>query len=267
MTFQRHRPTAELLDVAAAQEGALADALEPFGYASPELLLRRKLLHRVDSKFVLRGDQLVQLLAQLPRDYAVLRAGVRRIASYRTLYFDTPDLQCFHDHRRGRRPRHKIRIRHYLDRGVTSFEIKSKLQGERTRKARVLLPYRVDALPDRALELAAEQGARFDGPLEPQLWMEFRRLTLLGLEHEERVTIDVGLTMGGREPVTLDGVVIAEVKQARFSARSPIMTALRDARLRPTSASKYCTGIALTRDGVRLNRLLPALRVIERART
>lgn len=246
-------------------ELALADILEPFALASPELLLRRKLLRRTDSKFVFHAASLRELLLPLQRDYLLVSAGTRRIATYRTLYFDTPDLQCFHAHRRGRRPRHKIRLRHYPDRQLSFFEIKTKKSEVITQKVRVDVAYGVDVLTDRALELVRTHGSFLAGPLEPQLWTNFRRLTLVGTSTDERVTIDIAVRVGpAGSLVDLEHVAIAEVKQDGLRGRTPVMSVLRAAGLRPASASKYCTAIALTREGVRLNRLLPALRSIRR---
>jgi hypothetical protein len=261
------RSTINELAVADAREDALADVLAPFPLATPALLEERRLLRRADSKFVFRAERLPDLLSWLRRDYAVLRAGSHRFATYRTLYFDTPDLRCFHDHRRGRRPRHKVRLRHYLDRRVSFFELKTKKSDVLTDKHQIASPYLQDTLPVAAFELLGVHFPSLAGPLEPQLWTNFRRLTLIGLGTNERVTIDTDLQVG--IPGALEDlahVAIVEVKQSPFCMRTPAMAALRGARLQPTSASKYCTALALTRHGLRVNRLLPALRIIERTR-
>jgi hypothetical protein len=252
-------------DSVTSRERALADVIRPFSVAGPELLVERKLLHRTDSKFVFRVDALAEILMQLRGDYAVVHAGTRCLATYHTLYFDTPELQCFHAHRRGRRPRHKVRLRHYPDRRVSYFEIKTKKSEFVTQKVRADVEYGIDTLPDRATDLVRAHGPSLTGPLEPQLWTDFHRLTLVGLRSDERITFDLDLRVGHTGSLfAINGVAIAEVKQSAFCAQTPVMLALRSAGLRPTSASKYCTAMALTREGLRLNRLLPSLRLIER---
>jgi hypothetical protein len=260
--------TEELVAAAESREDELAGILDPFAMASPELLRRRSLLRRTCSKFLLRADDLPDLLWWLRRDYAVLRAAGRNLASYRTLYFDTPELQCFHDHRRGRRPRHKVRIRHYPDRRLTFFELKTKQSDLITHKRRLDLPYGDSALSERAHDLLRQHAGALDAALDPQVWTNFRRLTLIGLERNERVTIDTDLQIGPAGRVErLGHVAVMEVKQAPFCGRTPVMIVLRAAGLQPISTSKYCTALALTRPGLRLNRLLPGLRAIERMRT
>src|SRR5262245_34239806 len=102
----------------------LAAAFDRFPEAPLELLADRELLRRIDSKYVLPASGLPELAAGLGDGYAVLRVPTGSVAAYRSLYFDTPDLRSFHDHRRGRRIRHKIRVRHYPDREVSFLEIK-----------------------------------------------------------------------------------------------------------------------------------------------
>jgi len=80
------------------------------------------LLNRIDTKFLLTVPQLVEILPRLARDYLVLEVGGRRLHQYRTLYFDTPDLDLYHLHHRSRAVRHKVRSRAYLDSDLAFFE-------------------------------------------------------------------------------------------------------------------------------------------------
>lgn len=245
----------------------LSRCLAGFSTAAPSLLARRDLLRRIDTKFLVSEAALPGLLGRLHGEYAVLCAGSARIAGYRTLYFDTPELRCFHDHRRGRRPRQKVRIRHYPDRRVSFLEVKTKRSESLTDKRRIARPYGDHRLGPGDRRFLAEACELPLEELRPMVWTNFGRISLVGLHTVERVTIDVGLTVvneNGSE--SLDGVAIMEVKQSPFCAHTPVMSALREEGQRPASASKYCIGVALTQDGVRLNRLLPTLRAVERLR-
>src|SRR6267142_2447014 len=102
------------------------ELLAPFASAPPDLVVRRELSRRADSKFVVPPAVAAELLTLLAGDYAVLAAGDGLVAWYRTLYFDTPELDFFNAQRRGRRVRHKVRIRHYPDRHVTRLEVKTR---------------------------------------------------------------------------------------------------------------------------------------------
>jgi hypothetical protein len=247
---------------------ALAALLAPIPPAPDGLLAQRKLLKRTDSKFVFPARELEAILPRLADAYRILPVGDDDVARYQTLYFDTPELRCFHDHRRGRRPRHKIRIRRYPDRSLSFLEVKTRRSELLSVKQRLELPYETERLgaEERAF-VAAHCGLPVDG-LAPEVWVDFCRVTLLGERTEERLTLDVELGVrrdGAAE--RLGGIAILEVKQASLSRGTAVMQALRARRLRAGSLSKYCTAVALTRDGVRRNRFLPSLRAIERMKS
>lgn len=240
------------------------DLLGRFPLASPELLARRELRRRTDTKFVLSPAAAGCLLRELARDYAVLASGTKLIASYQTLYFDTPGLEFFHAHRRGRRVRHKARIRQYVDRNLAILEIKTRRNEFKTVKISRERPYgNVELTADDQSFVDASTGIGQN--VIPQTWTHFQRVTLLSLDAGERVTLDLNLSVGmDGSSRSLEGIVIVEVKQWPYRRTTSAMSALRTIGLRPGWASKYCTAIALTRPGVRLNRLLPGLRALER---
>lgn len=244
-----------------------ADADEPgvlsrFEEASPELLNARLLLQRTDRKYLLARRDLDALLSTLAADYRVLRSAGHLVASYRTVYFDTPELRTFEDHRRDRRPRCKVRVRHHLDRGLTFLEIKCKGRDGRTSKARLERPFRCEEIDDAArfIDRHCALGA---GRLAPVLALEFRRVTLIGDPVDERMTIDWDLRIGsGARRDRLPDVAIVEVKQPRYSNRTPSVRALRAMHVQERGISKYC--IALTRLApVRPHAFRPVLRKME----
>jgi hypothetical protein len=241
-------------------------ALAGYGGATPELLGRRELLSRIDSKFVVPAHRMDRILLDLADHYAVLRVPTGNVATYQSLYFDTPALRCFHDHRRGKRVRHKVRIRHYPDREVSFLEVKTKRNETVTDKHRLAIPFGSVALGAAERDfLRSRVGAMVD-ELQPQLWINYRRISLIGLHTSERVTIDVDLTVDGHAQVSdwFGRVGVVEVKQSPFCVRTPIMRALIGAGLRERSLSKYVVAVALSRPEQRRNRLMPDLRALER---
>lgn len=240
------------------------DLLARFPRATPELLVDRELRRRTDSKFLLSPAAASDLLQRMTGDYALLTAGGELLASYRTLYFDTPALDLFHAHRRGRRVRHKIRVRHYPDRRVTLLEIKTRRSELETSKVWRARDYGdCEFSQDDQAFVGAHTG--IEHPVEPQVWTEFRRVTLLGLATPERVTLDLDLRVAmGHRARSLAGVAIVEVKQWPFRRHSPVMSALQAAGWRSGWASKYCAAIAFTRPDVPQHELQPGLRALTR---
>lgn len=242
----------------------LVRALPP---ASPALVQQRALQRRFDAKYIVRPGDLAALLEPVTQHYVAQRAGDRVLAQYETLYFDTPDLRCFYEHQRGRRLRHKVRIRHYPDRQVSFLEVKSKRNSSLTTKHRQAIPFGNSALDADALAFVKSHCKLPTAELQPQLWTNFRRVTLIGLTVPERITIDTQLEfVRGSATETVPGVALIEVKQFPIARHSPIVGRLRSLGYRPLSVSKYCTGTASVRRGLQVNRFLPTLRAIERLR-
>lgn len=243
------------------ERAKLARTLAEFALATPALLADRHLLRRADTKFVLSPHAVAGILAGVADAYAVVPVGDDHLATYANIYFDTSDLQCFHDHRRGRRHRHKIRIRSYVDRRLAFIEVKSRRNEVQTDKARLQIPYGTDAL-DPALRAFVARHCSFDD-LVPAVAIDYRRIMLAGLATEERVTIDLGITVDRDAGLAVGAVAIVEVKQPTRSFATPIMRAIREAGHAPCSVSKYVMALA-PRPTVRANRFLPSLRRLER---
>ncbi len=238
-----------------------------FAPASPALLESRALLTRVDRKFLLNESRLAGVLAGLTSAYARVTTALPDGARYDTTYFDTPDRQFFHDHRRGRLPRCKVRVRTDQSRGVSFLEVKCKGANERTRKSRVPWRHAYDAGPDvldaedaAFIELHCRTSSR---SLQTALSVTFTRTTLVGIDTQERITIDrnIRFTLEGRTD-TLDPLVIVEVKQPRLLNTTCGIRALRRVRVPEAGVSKYILGTALLAP-VRTSPFKPVLRLVE----
>jgi hypothetical protein len=226
------------------------------------------LMERVDSKFLLPAPSVPQLLGALAGEYRVLQVGGVRLARYSTRYFDTPDLALYRAHQAGRLPRHKVRVRSYLDSGERYLEVKLKNNKGRTLKTRTPLgPGEATLERVRREALLRTSGSVPGMELEEILTAEFTRLTLVREDAPERLTVDVGLTYTrGDEVRELPGVAVAEIKQDR-PGQADARDALRSLYLRDGSVSKYCIGVALLVPDVKKNRfkrVLSALARIER---
>jgi hypothetical protein len=239
-------------------------ALVAFREVGAELLAARALLARVDRKYLLPPDALDALLSSLRDDYGVLRAGTRLAARYSTRYFDTSDLRMYDDHRRGRCPRYKVRMRHHLDRKLSFLEVKRKGSTKQTATAILSRPFGAAELDPEGRRFIEEHCPIAAASLVSGLSIDFRRATLVGEIVNERVTIDWDfdfhhVSAGAR----LAHAVIVEVKQSPYSNRTPAIRALRALGIREQSISKYCIATA-TVSAVRSNTFKSALRAVER---
>jgi hypothetical protein len=208
-------------------------ALAALSEASAELLAARALLTRVDRKYL------------LPREA-------------------TADLRMYDDHRRGRCPRYKVRIRHHIDRELSFLEVKRKGANRQTTKAILNRPFGVAGLDPEDRHFIDQHCPMTAAGLVPALTVDFLRATLVGDVVNERVTVDWDLDFHQAATDTrLAQAVIVEVKQARYSNHTPAIRALRALRMREQSISKYCIATAAGA-AVRGNTFKPALRAVER---
>lgn len=226
---------------------------------------------RMDTKFVMREAQLYNALATLTRQYRVLDICGVRLNHYRTLYFDTADFALFQQHHIGRRERFKVRTRSYVDSHLSFLEVKHKVRQNRTVKNRIATPGLLTEVTPEADAFLNDYLPFAPETLEPKLWNEYTRITLVNRQENERLTLDLRLRFGGYEDtfaagrsVALPGVAIAEVKRDGFSRSSDFVGRMREMGVRPIGFSKYCAGVAMLFEEVKHNNFKPKMRLVEK---
>ncbi len=243
--------------------------------ATLEELANVTALNRQDTKFIFNSTRLPGLLQRLIENYLILEIAPHRIFNYNNLYYDTNDFKLYLQHHNGCRPRYKIRCREYLESAVTYFEIKTKTNQNRTRKTRLRLPSGIgnnlhtdlgtDVLsePTIASMINSETGLAIN-ELYSSVGISFTRITLVGKEFNERITIDNHLnTTSGPERQEFDNVLIAEIKQNRYNPRSKFIRTMRRMSIHETRFSKYCMAINYCYT-IKYNRFKPRIRELNR---
>jgi hypothetical protein len=248
---------------------AVADRAErllaPFAPIGLSEMARVALLDRVDTKYVFGASQLYAALRALSGQYLVLDIEGVRLNQYQTVYFDTPDFGMYQQHHSRFGTRYKVRTRRYVDSDLSFFEVKHRTNRGRTIKTRFQTEDIETAIDDEADAFVESLTPLPPDQLEPVLWNEYMRATLVSARTEERLTLDVNLAFGWNgEGVTLPGIAIAEVKQARFSQDSDFIRQMRAMGVRPTSFSKYCMGASLIYPGLKSNNFKPNMRLVEK---
>ncbi|WP_422770823.1 polyphosphate polymerase domain-containing protein [Plantactinospora sp. WMMC1484] len=228
---------------------ALAGHLAPIGL--DELTERAALQTRVDRKYVLPVSEAHAVIGQVGPDTLALEIEGRRSFSYRSVYFDTPELTSYLLSAQRRRRRFKVRTRTYLDSAECWLEVKTR--GPRGNTVKDRLPYPSDhettLSPGRRFVedvLARESIEVGDRAFAPVLVTRYRRSTLFLAATVSRVTIDTELTWeGAGEPLQLPDLAVIETKTG--STASCVDRLLWARGHRPTRISKYATGMAALR--------------------
>lgn len=237
----------------------IEELLEHLDPITLEQMSEIRLMNRTDTKFVTNKTKLAELLALCQGHYyAQFNAG-SKIAAYRTTYWDTDEHHFYLDHHNGRSPRQKVRVRTYMDSGVTFLEVKTKNNHGRTKKKREEVPGQgLISEKEEFLQGLVHLGV---GDIHETVQNNFHRITLVNYGKTERLTIDFDVHFlnmeTGKETATGD-LVIIELKRDG-NVYSPILELLRQLRIKPSGFSKYCIGSVMTNPSLKHNMFKPKL--------
>ncbi len=212
-----------------------------------------KLMNRVDVKYTFNIAQLNAVLHQLKEQYSVVEISEKRICQYNTLYYDTQHLNLYTKHQNGELNRYKIRHRTYVDSELGFLEVKFKNNKGRTIKERIKekeVPYQWQ---EKHFSFLNSELTFDPAVLQPTIWVNYKRITLVNKNSPERVTIDIDLEfVHGDRQQGLSALVIAEVKQDK-KQKSPFIQLMKKMHIREGSISKYCMAICYSCEHVKKN--------------
>jgi hypothetical protein len=220
-----------------------------------------RLMDRTVVKFILPINRLEPVIKELSEHYKVLTINGLNTFTYRTDYYDTPDLDMYFDHHNGKLNRFKIRHREYIESNTSFLEVKFKSNKGRVTKDRI------------NSNIADQEGSGFihkhtpynPNDLTPTLNNRFNRFTLVDNGLQERVTVDFNLSFTDNvHNIRLGGLVIIEVKQKSTDNQRVIFSVLKSHAIRPVSISKYCLGISMLYTHEKLNHFKKTILMIKK---
>jgi hypothetical protein len=220
------------------------------------------LMDRTDVKFVLSFEQLKPVIASLSSFYDVLAINGNRVFSYRTHYFDTPDLNMYSDHHNGKLNRFKVREREYVESNQKFLEVKFKTGKGRIRKNRINGSF---SDQESFSGFVGEHTPYDPGDLILTLINRYNRFTLIDHNLSERVTVDFNLSFtGDKKQAKLGELAVIEVKQHLANRRSMIFQVMRNLSVKPAAISKYCLGISLVNQDAKINNFKKTIIMIKK---
>ena len=235
-----------------------------------ELNNKAEMLSRIDNKYIIRGDRLQQVIAEVADQFDILDIDDCRAFTYDTRYFDDPERSAYYEHHQGLRKGFKVRVRSYADAALCFLEVKVK--GTRGMTVKHRLPYdpaQREALSGEAFDFirstySEQYDKPFDYDLKRALDLRYKRITLVAKAGGERMTIDTALQFwSGDKTVKLSSdLFIVETKSAL--GRGIADLSFRKVHERPTPrCSKYCVGMAALGEVSKWNRFMPTLRKLD----
>jgi VTC domain len=231
----------------------VVELVNPYKPISLEEMDHVKLLNRVDSKFIFNTSTLLHCLENLQQEYRILEINNKRFTDYQSLYYDTQNFDLHKSHQNGKLNRHKIRFRQYDENGPCYLEIKFKSNKGRTIKERKKVPIIEKELSELSINYIKKHSG-ITKTLDAKVWSFFKRITLVGTNYKERLTLDFELAFGaGNRIESLKNIAIAELKQDNYNRNSPFAQMMKANFVRPKSMSKYCIGNILIHKEVKQN--------------
>lgn len=244
---------------------ALEKQIQQFEKISLNEMDAVQLQDRMDTKLIFHINQLPSILNEMKSGYSVFEINNYRINPYHTLYFDDQNWKLYLMHHNQKSNRFKLRYRSYLSSGISFFEVKYKNNKNRTVKERIKVPEIQTEIEGKAKELLSEIIPGVLPDFKPVLWVNYSRITFVSKAKSERVTIDINLAFKNKEKqLALDELVIAEVKQGRASAGSPFLKIMKSRGLRQVSISKYCMGVILLHEHIKMNNFKSKLMAVNK---
>ncbi len=242
----------------------ITQILEEFIPISLDEMDAVKLMDRTDTKFLLSSNNFGSLLRELKKHYKCLEVEGMRASRYETVYLDTDNLDFYIRHHNGKSNRYKIRFRKYVESALTFLEIKFKNNKKRTIKNRMIVPEIESELSEDSVHFIKEISG-IDYEVANTLKNEFTRITLVNVELQERLTLDMDLRFDAfGKSAEMGNVIIGELKQEKAKRNSPFLEAVKNHRHKLMRISKYCMGIAMLRDGIKRNNFKENLLIIEK---
>jgi len=249
------------------QNGQIESELSKLDPISLDAISCIRLMNRIEIKYVFSSCKLAELINILAEHYKVLEIENLRILPYSTTYLDTADTLFYYQHVRGERERHKIRYRKYEATDESFLEIKKKTNKGRTIKWRIENQPVAGYFDTRASGFIQEYLPVSSTLVQPSLLNHFTRITLIGFELKERITIDFNISFSrpeNNEWIALPYLAIAELKKETYSDSSRFKGLIKQLKIYPAGFSKYCVGSALLNDSLKKNMIKPKLLLLNK---
>ncbi|MFW5832391.1 MAG: VTC domain-containing protein, partial [Prolixibacteraceae bacterium] len=161
--------------------------------------------------------------------------------------------------------RYKVRRRKYSSNDCAFFEIKFKNNKKKTIKKRIKSVFEAGELHDRESQFLTGNTPFESSMLQPGLYNQFYRITLIHKERKDRCTIDLQPEFrNGHGKLQYNDLVIFELKRGKSLKSSPMIHILKKLKIRQRGLSKYCTGKALLNPQLKRNAFKPRLRYLQK---
>lgn len=222
-------------------------------------------MNRIDRKYWFHASKLDSILEKALPYYSILEINEQRLMEYQTTYFDTKEDKMYLMHHNRKMNRYKVRRRNYISSDLGFLEIKLKNNKKRTIKERIETNFEQPVFTEPELGFISENSPFSKDKLTAKLNNRFYRITLIHKERKDRCTLDLRPKYWNEHgEIQFDDLVIFELKRGGGLKSSPMVSLLRQLKIRQRGLSKYCTGRAVLEPGLKRNAFKPRLRFLDK---
>jgi hypothetical protein len=223
-----------------------------------------KLMNRTDTKYTFHANELENILENIQTQYRVLEIENSFVSTYKTLYYDTQELNLYYHHHQGKLNRYKVRHRTYVESEIGFLEVKFKNNKGRTIKTRIKQNQIPLVWNEKSLNFLNAYTPYIPEILVPTINVNYQRITLVNKFIPERLTIDLNLEFE-RNGILVKprNLIIAEIKQENLK-NSHFIDLMKKKHIRTGSISKYCMSIAYSIPNVKYNSFKPKILKIKK---
>ncbi len=245
----------------------IRDSLSSVNPISLEKINSDCLMDRIEIKYIFSLKKLSNLIDLMKDKYVVLEIQNTRALPYFTTYFDTQGYMFYNQHTRGELARYKIRYRKYEINGDSFLEIKMRTNKNRIIKWRIENNLQSGGFDEQADNFISEYLPVRSSSLTPVLINRFNRITMVGKDSDERITLDYDINF--TDPVSglyteMPYLAVVEMKKPGFSLFSPFNTLVKQMKIYPDGFSKYCTGSAVLKKDLKVNMVKPKILLLNK---
>jgi hypothetical protein len=142
-----------------------------------------------------------------------------------------------------------------------------KTNKRRTLKWRVENSFYPGVYDENAEKLINQHLRVESSKLIPVLLNPFKRITVVGKETYERITLDYNISFtdpSSGSSAEMPYLAVVELKKAGFSQYSPFNSLVKQLNIHPEGFSKYCTGNAILKNYLKTNMIKPKLLLLNK---
>jgi len=248
-------------------DNQIDNCLTDFSPISRGELKNTKFSKRNNIKYVFSIRKLPEILKDMAPAYQLLYKGENPEPNHTTIYFDTSGFDMYNAHQNGKLTRCKVRYKASQSQKHGHLELKYKNNRKEKHKRKIKFDFNSQNISE--IDCFIKENSPFSAKdLNPQIVINYKRLTFVNIRNGERITCDYQLNISAfdnlENSLNLEHLCVIEIKRANDIKASLLQDILLKHKINLKGLSKYCIGLTAINKTLKSNRFKEKLRMIEK---